>query len=115
MQGKGRDAEGGVPYRCIPTLVEVIQFNPSPIRVNTDNSAAALGIAYVFTTDSFDYDAPYVIIHMIQHIPDSEHMVSLGMILGIDFFTEEDFAIVEELSTHLGVDLMAYIAPLLVE
>lgn len=89
--------------------VEVIRRVPSFIQVNDTHSAAVLGIALEFTTDSFDYDAPYVYIYMVQDIPNSEYMVELGMILGIDFFTEKDFAIIEELGSYFGIDLMAYI------
>jgi len=82
------------------------QLNTGPLRISADNQTAALGLsAHIF-------DMPIVYLYLAEIIPDSGYVLSLEFVFFMDLFGAQDFDILDELSTHMGIDLAEYIATL---
>ena len=75
----------------------------SYVRMSEDGQMAAFGLEMEIRGRP---NAAYI--YLLQAIPDSDYSMFLLFILFYNYWSEEDPEILEELSEHIGVDLMSY-------
>ncbi|MCL2564045.1 MAG: hypothetical protein FWE08_08445 [Oscillospiraceae bacterium] len=75
-----------------------------PVRTAADGETASLAVL-----EENIFGDVFLHIYLAQNVPDSTEVVLLDILIVIGFLEEEDHRILTELSTHLGIDLHAYI------
>ncbi|MCL2828482.1 MAG: hypothetical protein FWD99_07080 [Oscillospiraceae bacterium] len=82
------------------------QLHVGPLRVSADHQAAALGVI----SDTFGF--PVGILYLAEAIPGTEYTLLLQLLLFSELLDDTDFDILDELSTHMGIDLAESLAAL---
>jgi len=74
-----------------------------PFHVSADNQTAFVGFGTEVMGESV------LFLYFAEAIADSAYLLSVELFLHLDDWSEEDTAILEELSRHMGFDLTAYL------
>jgi len=77
-----------------------------PLQANLDYQEAMLGII----ADTFGFSVG--ILYLAEVIPDTEYVLLLQLLLFSELMDDTDFDILDELSTHMGIDLAEHLAVL---
>jgi len=74
-----------------------------PEILSEDGSTVAFALHVVDQGDSF------MIVVLVQDVPESRYVLSLMLVLFEDLWVQEDMEVIEELSGHFGVDLTEFL------
>ena len=75
-----------------------------PLRVSENGQSAAFGL------NADLYGKPDVIyLYLLQDIPDTDYTLLLVIMFFHGYLNDNDFAVIDELSEHIGIDIGAYI------
>jgi len=106
------DAQGLVASRLLEDMEFFGSFTETggisldihiPFHVSVGGQSAFVGFGTELMGDAL------LFLYFAQVIPDSDYILAVELALYLDFLTQEDIAILEELSQHMGFDFLVYL------